>query len=334
VTTPGPVRVVPATDAHIDGIAEIDQWAAMATHATFNDDSQDRDWWRNTVREADPHAGRVVLVALDKADEVIGYAMSGPYLPRPGYRTTCETTIYVTDEARGTGVGNTLYTELLRLLDASPLRLAVAGITEPNPASTRLHRRHGFVEVGTFREVGAKFGRFHDVTWYQRSLAVPPVVRELHRVCEGGRRDADAQAAVAVIRRMTGHRWVGVYDVGKDEVSVVAWDGPGPPAYPMFPTDRGLTATAITSRRTVVAGDVTADARYLEALPNTRAEIIVPVVDPDTLAVIGTLEVESEHADAFDAAAILLLEGCAHALLSLWRPLARHPWTGERGVET
>jgi L-amino acid N-acyltransferase YncA len=83
VTTPGPVRVVPATDAHIDGIAEIDQWAAMATHATFNDDSQDRDWWRNTVREADPHAGRVVLVALDKADEVIGYAMSGPYLPRP-----------------------------------------------------------------------------------------------------------------------------------------------------------------------------------------------------------------------------------------------------------
>ena len=31
----------------------------------------------------------------------------------------------------------------------------------------RLHRRHGFLEVGTLREVGWKFGRWHDVVLMQ-----------------------------------------------------------------------------------------------------------------------------------------------------------------------
>jgi phosphinothricin acetyltransferase len=63
-----------------------------------------------------------------------------------------------------------LYDELLTRLEASPLRLAVAGIAEPNEASTRLHLGRGFTFVGTFTGVGTKFGRSWDVSWYQRPL--------------------------------------------------------------------------------------------------------------------------------------------------------------------
>ena len=63
-----------------------------------------------------------------------------------------------------------MYGELLARLDSSPLRLAVGGVTEPNPASARLHLAHGFSVVGTFVGVGTKFGRTWDVTWYQRPL--------------------------------------------------------------------------------------------------------------------------------------------------------------------
>jgi phosphinothricin acetyltransferase len=41
----------------------------------------------------------------------------------------------------------------------------------PNEASERLHRAHGFAEVGTFHAVGVKLGRLWDVTWYERPLS-------------------------------------------------------------------------------------------------------------------------------------------------------------------
>jgi phosphinothricin acetyltransferase len=50
------------------------------------------------------------------------------------------------------------------------VRVAVAGVAEPNEASTRLHVGRGFTRVGRFSGVGTKFGRAWDVTWYQRSL--------------------------------------------------------------------------------------------------------------------------------------------------------------------
>jgi phosphinothricin acetyltransferase len=78
--------------------------------------------------------------------------------------------VYVDERFRGRGVGHALYAELLARLDASRLRLAVAGVTQPSPASDRLHRAHGFAEVGTFAGVGYKLGRAWDVRWYQRPL--------------------------------------------------------------------------------------------------------------------------------------------------------------------
>src|SRR4029077_1822230 len=99
-----------------------------------------------------------------------GYAKSGRFRDKPAYDSTCEVSVYVAESARGRGVGGALYGALLDRLDASRLRLAVGGVAEPNPASTRLHLASGFTPVGTFVGVGTKFGRQWDVTWYQRAL--------------------------------------------------------------------------------------------------------------------------------------------------------------------
>jgi hypothetical protein len=37
-----------------------------------------------------------------------------------------------------------------------------------------------------------------------------------------------------IIRHHGEYRWVGVYDVGAAEVAIIAWSGPGAPAYPTF----------------------------------------------------------------------------------------------------
>jgi phosphinothricin acetyltransferase len=48
--------------------------------------------------------------------------------------------------------------------------MAFAGIALPNPGSVALHELMGFTPVGIYREVGFKFGRWHDVGWWQRVL--------------------------------------------------------------------------------------------------------------------------------------------------------------------
>lgn len=126
-------------------------------------------------------------------------------------------------------------------------------------------------------------------------------------------RVAKARRIAEIIREAGPYRWVSIYDVNvrSGVVSNIAWSGPNAPAYPVFPTTKGLTSRAITVRKTVNAGDVASDSSYLTAFDSTRAEIIVPVLDDTGDQVIGTIDVESEHLNAFDSMAQALLEECA-----------------------
>jgi putative methionine-R-sulfoxide reductase with GAF domain len=145
------------------------------------------------------------------------------------------------------------------------------------------------------------------------------LARQIAQILEGtADRAAKASQAARAIRAAGGYRWVGIYDVTDQLVVNLAWSGPGPPAHPVFPLTQGLTATAITTRASVLVGDVTADARYLQALGDTRSELIVPALDPGGGGVIGTLDVESQRRAAFGPADQRALEAVAAALLPLW----------------
>ncbi len=144
--------------------------AATLTPATFDLEGHPVAWWQEVLDASDPASGRHLFTARD-GEQVLGYARSGHHRAKPAYDTTCETSVYVAVEHRGRGVGDALYAALLGRLDAGPLRLAVAGVTLPNPASERLHLAHGFTEVGVFHSVGFKLGRPWDVRWFQRPLA-------------------------------------------------------------------------------------------------------------------------------------------------------------------
>jgi L-methionine (R)-S-oxide reductase len=78
-----------------------------------------------------------------------------------------------------------------------------------------------------------------------------------------------------------------------------------------------VSAAAVESGETVTVTDVAGDPRYLEALGDTRSEMIVPVRGADS-AVVGTIDIESERADAFGAEDQELLEQCGAALRPLW----------------
>jgi L-amino acid N-acyltransferase YncA len=126
------------------------------------------------------------LVAVDSdggdggEDGVLGYAYAGPFSGRTAYTWSTEVSVYVHPDAHRRGIGRSLYAALFALLRRQGYRRAYAGVTLPNPASVGLHEAVGFVPVGCYARVGWKFGAWHDVGWWQRSLdgedrdAAPP----------------------------------------------------------------------------------------------------------------------------------------------------------------
>ena len=104
---------------------------------------------------------------------VVGYAYATQFRPRPAYRYTVETTVYLAPQAAGAGIGTSLYRLLIDILERQGFTQAIAAITLPNAASVRLHERLGFVAAGTYRKVGYKLDGWHDVGLWQRELARP-----------------------------------------------------------------------------------------------------------------------------------------------------------------
>lgn len=109
-------------------------------------------------------------LVLEDAGRVVGYAYGGPFNPRPGYRWSCLVSVYLERGRHRGGGGRALYQALFTRLAERGFRTVLAAMTLPNEASEGLHRAMGFEPVGTFRRIGYKHGRWHDVAWSQRSI--------------------------------------------------------------------------------------------------------------------------------------------------------------------
>jgi len=109
------------------------------------------------------------LVARD-GPRVVGYAYASAHRSRCAYQWSAETSVYLSTQAQGHGAGTALYRHLLAALPKLGVRVALGGVALPNDASVALHKKLGFTEVGTYRRIGHKMGRYWDVMWLQRHL--------------------------------------------------------------------------------------------------------------------------------------------------------------------
>jgi L-amino acid N-acyltransferase YncA len=161
------VTVRQATEHDLPAMAAIYDEQVRTGIATFDLEPPPPSYW--AARLASDEPGDHVLVD-EEAGEVVGFAYSSAYRPRPGYRLTRETSVYLAERARGRGRGRRLYDALLARLTADGMHVALALVAVPNPASIALHEACGFEHLGTMREVGRKFDRWLDTAWYQRFL--------------------------------------------------------------------------------------------------------------------------------------------------------------------
>ena len=102
--------------------------------------------------------------------EVAGWIAVVPYSGRAVYRGVGEESVYVTEGARGQGVGRALLSALIASARHGGLWTLQAGVFPENEASLRLHRAHGFREVGRRERVGELGGAWRDVVLLELRL--------------------------------------------------------------------------------------------------------------------------------------------------------------------
>lgn len=134
----------------------------LRTAITFESEPPDA---AEFARRIDRAAARHAWLVLEDGVRVTGYAYGGPFSARAAYRFACEVSVYLEMGMRRSGGGRALYDVLLPRLVQRGYRRAAAGMTMPNEASVGLHRAFGFEPVGTYRRIGWKHGRWHDVAW-------------------------------------------------------------------------------------------------------------------------------------------------------------------------
>ena len=114
-----------------------------------------------------------VIGLVDEHGNLAGFASMGNFRPFPANKYTVEHSVYVHKDFRGEGLGRRLLELIVEAARQRDIHVMIGGITADNRASIELHKKLGFVHVGTLPEVGFKFGHWQDLAFYQLTFETP-----------------------------------------------------------------------------------------------------------------------------------------------------------------
>lgn len=134
-------------------------------NATFETDAPEWEKWDSA------HLKSCRLVARLNG-HVIGWAALSPVSSRCVYAGVAEESIYISEAARGQGVGRKLLTALIEESEKAGLWTIQTGIFPENTVSIHLHERCGFRVLGVREKVGQMDGIWRDVVLMERRSRV------------------------------------------------------------------------------------------------------------------------------------------------------------------
>jgi len=138
---------------YLEGIA--------AGNATFETEAPSWEKW-------DEGHLRIARLVMRDRDEVLGWAALSPVSKRSAYRGVAELTVYVTESARGQGIGRALLEALIKESENNGIWTLQASIFPENTASVKLHLACGFREVGRRERIAILNGVWRDTLLFER----------------------------------------------------------------------------------------------------------------------------------------------------------------------
>src|SRR5262249_41251665 len=159
---PPAVFVRPATETDLAAINDIYNHYVVHSTCTYQEVPETlegrRQWFQH-------HGKAHPIIVAEVEGQVLGWRSLSGYHPRSAYRRTVENSVYVRDDQRRRGIGSLLLQDLITRARALEHRAIIAGIDSDQAASVALHERFQFQNVGRFKHVGFKFGRWLDVIY-------------------------------------------------------------------------------------------------------------------------------------------------------------------------
>lgn len=113
--------------------------------------------------------------------------------------------------------------------------------------------------------------------------------------------DALLSRVAEIVKRVIDYEMFGIYLVDEEREELVLRKSVNYGAskeMPRLKLTEGLCGAAVQSKEPVLVGDVTSDPRYFPLIPETRSELVIPLVHKDR--VIGVFDLESPAVDRFN----------------------------------
>ncbi|QFZ83876.1 GNAT family N-acetyltransferase [Variovorax paradoxus] len=163
------LTIRPSRDEDIAAITAI--YAHHVLHGTGTFETEPPSEADMASRRADVMGKNLPYLVAEANGEVLGFAYCNWFKPRPAYRFSAEDSIYMSDAARGKGLGTQLLAALSQAAEAVGVRKLIAVIGDSaNVGSVGVHRSQGFTHVGVLKDCGWKFDAWRDVVLMEKVL--------------------------------------------------------------------------------------------------------------------------------------------------------------------
>ncbi|MGE5295918.1 MAG: N-acetyltransferase family protein [Solirubrobacterales bacterium] len=161
------IRLSPLTSADGRDVVDLFNHYVANSFAAFPEEPVPYPFFDRLMEAA---RGWPTLAARSPDGRFLGFALLRRHNPWPTSAHVAEITYFLSPDATGQGIGSKMLAELETRAKDHGIRTILASIASLNEGSLAFHRKHGFVEVGCFRNICIKRGTFFDVVWMQKTL--------------------------------------------------------------------------------------------------------------------------------------------------------------------
>lgn len=150
----------------------------------------------------------------------------------------------------------------------------------------------------------------------ERDHILKEIESALQQAADSG---AALRATVEILDREFDYfNWTGFYLIDKDELQLGPYVGK-PTPHTRIKIGEGICGAAAQSKKTIVVDDVNADSRYLACSPETKSEIVTPLLDGER--VLGEIDIDSDTPAAFSQVDADFLEKVAKLVVAALKRL-------------
>ncbi len=111
-----------------------------------------------------------VFLVLETGNKVVGFGFVASYKPFKSCAHVGVLTYFILPEYTGKGLGTKLFNQLISKGKDLGVTNYLAHISSKNEQSLNFHKKHGFQEVGRFKDMSVKLGESVDMVWVQKQL--------------------------------------------------------------------------------------------------------------------------------------------------------------------